>query len=180
MPIRNRSSADVCTKLPGGFDDVVGDDADQSSHESSHEVAFAAVGIMTQVHAGTGNRKPLAVRQMDAATMLVNGVLGKEVAHRLDVAEETISRWRRRPEFQQLMQSLLADRLDAARMGLVALAQDSVEELRCLIHGGNDMVRLKAIELLLGTLAKTPSIVPGNECDMRHERTVVSPIRRVA
>jgi hypothetical protein len=176
MPTRNRSRADECTELPDGRDEVVGDDGDPSGRD----ITVAAVGIVAQVHACNGSRKPLAVRQIEAATLLVNGVLGKEVAERLDIAEETVSRWRQRPEFQRLMQSLLAERLDAARMGLLALAQDSVEELRCLIHGGSDMVRLKAIELLLGTLAKTASIVPREGCDMRHECTVVSGIRRVS
>jgi hypothetical protein len=172
---RHRPRADECTKLPGGLDEVFGSDADPTGQQ----LAIAALGVM-RVGAGSDGRKPLAVRQIEAATMLVNGVLGKEVAERLDVAEETISRWRQRPEFQHLMQSLLAERLDAARMGLLSLAQDSVEELRCLIHGGSDMVRLKAIELLLGTLAKSASIVPGEGCDVRYERTVAPPIRRVA
>jgi transposase len=174
MPIRNRSLADECTKLPGGLDEVFDGDA------AGQQVTVAAVGIVAQVRECSGGRKPLAVKHIEAATMLVNGVLGKEVAERLDVAEETVSRWRQRPEFQRLMQALLAERLEAARMGLLSLAQDSVEELRCLIHGGNDMVRLKAIELLLGTLAKTATIVSGEGCDVRYERTVAPPIRRVA
>ncbi len=57
--------------------------------------------------------------------------------------------------FQALMQSLLAERMEAARLGMLSLAQDCIEELRCLIHGGSDVVRLKAIELLLGTLVRT-------------------------
>ena len=48
-------------------------------------------------------RKPETVspKQMDGATLLVSGMLGfgKDVAQVLDVADETISRWRRRAAF---------------------------------------------------------------------------------
>jgi hypothetical protein len=176
MSMRSRSRADNCTELGSDPDQVVAVDVDPVGRA----ITVAALSVEGQFHERNGHRKPLAVKHVEAATMLVNGVLGKEVAERLDVAEETVSRWRQRPEFQRLMQSLLAERLEAARMGLLSLAQDSVEELRCLIHGGSDMVRLKAIELLLGTLAKTVSIVPGEGGDMRRERSVMPAIRRVA
>ena len=53
------------------------------------------------------------------------------------------------------MQALLQERYDATRMAMVSLAQDAVEELRILIHGSNDMTRLRAIELVLNGLPWT-------------------------
>jgi hypothetical protein len=76
------------------------------------------------------------------------------------VAEETVTRWKRRPDFQAAMKSMLQERLAATRMAMVSLCQDAVEELRCLIHGGNDMTRLRAIELVLGTVSRSLSVVP--------------------
>jgi len=72
---------------------------------------------------------------VQAATLLVGGMLGTELAQALDIAEQTVCRWRKKPEFQYLMQSMLAERVHAARTDLLALTQDCIEQLRCLIHG---------------------------------------------
>jgi hypothetical protein len=76
------------------------------------------------------------------------------VAEALDIAEETVCRWRKKPEFKDFMHSMLAERVQAARIGPLALTQDCIEQLRCLIHGGNELVSLRAIELVLSTVHK--------------------------
>jgi len=142
--LRIRRRADNCT-LSGGLDEAF--DADgkllPNTDTSSNVVPFHG-------------RHPfgLHAKQVEAVTLLVGGMLGKEVAEALDVAEETICRWRKKPEFQAFLQAMLAERVQAARIGLLALTQDCIEQLRCLIHGGNELVSLRAIELVLSTVHK--------------------------
>jgi hypothetical protein len=138
--LRIRRRADVCT-IPGGLDEVF--DAD-----GKRRVGTDTASNIVPLH----DRHPhgLHPKQVQAATLLVGGMLGKDVAQALDIAEETVCRWRKKPEFQDFMQSMLAERVHAARIGLLSLTQDCIEQLRCLIHGGNELVSLRAIELVLG------------------------------
>ena len=94
--------------------------------------------------------RPLRPKQVRAATSLVSGQQGKDVAAMLGVAPETLSR-ERRPEFKALVHELLQDTIDSARLGLVSvsLCAESVEHLKCLIRSLHDQTSLAAIALVL-------------------------------
>ena len=172
---RQARREEVIAPLPGGLDELLIDGLwpDQPTvapkkrvQGQSNELAQTQEAIVRSRVAGRRTRvvaqgadKPVGThglrpKQLDAAVLLIGGMIAKDVAQALGVAEETVSRWRARREFQEVMQGLLQERYDATRMAMVSLAQDAVEELRCLIHGSSDMTRLRAIELVLGRLAE--------------------------
>ena len=166
----------TCTRLPGGLDELLVDglrpgatDAARNNNVAvqASELAQETAGVnkpaVTRTRTGVAADrvdKPVTMnalppRQIDAAVLLIGGMIAKDVAQALGVSQETVSRWRARQDFQDVMQALLQERYAATRMAMVSLAQDAVEELRCLIHGSNDMTRLRAIELVLNGLPWT-------------------------
>ena len=161
-PLRTRRSEADAQSLRGGLDQVLGNRARAGEQRVAPRIGGTTiiVGVVARVPQRTGRQRALHSRQMDAAALLVGGMLVKDVAQVLGVADETVTRWKQRPDFQAAMKSMLHERLDATRMAMVSLCQDAVEELRCLIHGSNDMTRLRAIELVLGTVSRSLSVVP--------------------
>lgn len=103
--------------------------------------------------------RELRPKQVLAATLLVQGRQGKEVAKALNVSEETISRWRHRPEFQALMRELLQETIDATRLGIVSLCAESILHLRGLIQSFSDETSLKAITLVLGKVGPVLGVI---------------------
>lgn len=119
-----------------------------ASNSRSAEAAIPTANVMPETTAVVV--RELSPRHVRAATLLVQGRQGKEVAIALNVAEETISRWRHRPEFQALMRQLLQETVDATRLGIVSLCAESIDHLRGLVRSFNDDTSLKAITLVLG------------------------------
>ena len=69
--------------------------------------------------------------QLLAIPMVANGMSGKAVAKELKVTEETISRWKKIPEFQASVNAILKDAMDSARerlRGLISKALDTLED----------------------------------------------------
>jgi len=97
--------------------------------------------------------RELAPRQVLAATMLVEGRRGRDVAKALNVSEETVSRWRHRPEFEALTRELLRQHVDAVRLGLIALTGEAIGQLHNLINGFSDRISLQACALVLNRAA---------------------------
>ncbi len=71
--------------------------------------------------------------QLLGAQLLAAGESGKVVAEKLNVAPETISRWRKQPEFEAYVNALLLDAHEATenrlRGGVATQALDVVESL---------------------------------------------------
>lgn len=101
----------------------------------------------------------LSPRQVLAAQMLAQGRRGIEVAKALNLSEETVSRWRQRPEFQALMRQLLQETIDATRLGIVSLCAESIEHLRGLVRSFNDETSLKAITLILSRVGPVLGVI---------------------
>jgi Homeodomain-like domain len=101
----------------------------------------------------------LRPRQVLAASLLVQGRRGKDVAAALGVSAETVSRWRQLPEFQALMHRLLQETIDTARLGIVALCAESIEHLRGLIRSFDDDKAMNAIALVLGKAAPVLGVI---------------------
>ena len=66
----------------------------------------------------------------------------------LNVAPETVSRWRAQPEFQTLIRDMLQESIEATQFGLVSLFSESIVHLRGLMAGFDDDRALRAINLL--------------------------------
>lgn len=103
--------------------------------------------------------RDLRPKQVLAATLLVQGRQGTEVAKALNLSPETISRWRHRPEFQALMRELLQETIDATRLGIVSLCAESIEHLRGLVRSFDDGTSLKAITLVLGKVGPVLGVI---------------------
>lgn len=101
----------------------------------------------------------LSPRQVLAAQMLAQGWRGIEVAKALNMSEETVSRWRQRPEFQALMRQLLQETIDATRLGIVSLCAESILHLRGLIRSLDNDTSLKAITLILSRVGPVLGVI---------------------
>lgn len=101
----------------------------------------------------------LSPRQVLAVQMLAQGRRGIEVAKALNLTEETVSRWRQRPEFQALMRDLLQETIETTRLGMVSLSAESIEHLRGLVRSFNDQTALKAISLVLGKVGPVLGVI---------------------
>jgi transposase-like protein len=55
---------------------------------------------LTETHQNAHNLTSLTARQRVAAQLLADGVTIKDTAKQLKIRRETVSRWRKRPEFQ--------------------------------------------------------------------------------
>jgi hypothetical protein len=114
--------------------------------------------------------RSLAPRQVLAAQMLAQGRRGIEAAKALNVSEETVSRWRQRPEFQALMREMLQQTVDATRLGLVSLCAESIEHLRGLVRSFDNKTSLAAITLVLAKAAPVLGVIGAELHPSRAER----------
>lgn len=130
---------------------------DPASNRGSAGPAMSTTNVMPETTAVVV--RELRPKHVLAATLLVQGRQGKDVAKALNVAEETISRWRHRPEFQALMRELLHETIDATRLGIVSLCAESIDHLRGLVRSFNDDTSLKAIALVLGKVGPVLGVI---------------------
>lgn len=103
----------------------------------------------------------LRPKQVLAATLLVQGQQGRQVAKALNVNEETVSRWRHRPEFQALMRELLQEHIDTVRLGLISLSGEAIAQLHHLINAFSDQTALKACSLVLNRVGPLLGVIGG-------------------
>ena len=103
--------------------------------------------------------RELRPKQVLAATLLVQGQQGRQVAKALNVTEETVSRWRHRPEFQALMRELLREHVASVQLGMIALTGEAIGQLHNLVHAFSDTVSLKACALVLGKAAPIIGVI---------------------
>ena len=75
--------------------------------------------------------KNLNENQLIAVQLVAQGRSGKEIARELSVTEETVSRWKKQPEFIALVNDLLGQLRDTTQQkmrNLVLLALDILEK----------------------------------------------------
>jgi len=90
------------------------------------------------------NLKP---KQIQAATLLAQGWLCKNVAKELKVTPQTISEWQKIAEFEAYLNGLKTESLKAARTHLHGLAETASETIAELMESSeSDSIRLKAAE----------------------------------
>lgn len=96
------------------------------------------------------------VKKSQAVMLLASGKKAKEAAEDLGVSPETISVWRREPEFEAEINCLRLESLQAARTQLQSLAVEAVSTLQVLMSDAkSDSIRLKACETVLGAAGIT-------------------------
>lgn len=98
----------------------------------------------------------LTEKQVKASVLLAAGRTGRETAKEVGVTPETISVWRRGPEFEAEINRLKLEALHAARDRMRNLAAEAVSEVEDLIKNAKtDAVRLKAAQAVLDTVGLT-------------------------
>ena len=113
----------------------------------------------------------LSARQRVAAAMLAAGETGRGTAAKVAVSEDTVSRWRRIPEFQSLIVGLIREAEDGAFERLHALRLRAVERLGELTASKNELVALRAlVEVLDRTADPMPDVLHAVSTDRPIDR----------
>ena len=72
----------------------------------------------------------LTPKQYEAAYLLVLGYTHENVAHRLKLRRETISRWKRQPEFNDFFQNIINESCAGLEQRIFSLADDSIGRIK--------------------------------------------------
>lgn len=87
----------------------------------------------------------LSAKQRVAAAMLAGGATGRDTASKICVSEDTVSRWRRVPQFQSAVAHLIGEAEVVALESLHSLRLAAVERLGELVRSKTELVALRAI-----------------------------------
>ena len=105
----------------------------------------------------------LTKRQLEAAKLIAEGYLTqREIAERLDVREETISRWKKQEEFQQAIENFTAEMKKDLERKLMSMAPEALRQLQKLLNAKSEFARLQAIKDILDRL----DVKPANKQDI--------------
>lgn len=100
----------------------------------------------------------LTKKQLEAAKLIAEGYLTqREIAERLDVREETISRWKRQEEFQKAIEDFTAEMMKDLERKLMSMAPEALRQLQKLLNAKSELVRLQAIKDVLDRLDIKPA-----------------------
>ena len=80
--------------------------------------------------------------QLLAIPLVARGVSGKDIANKLNVAKETISRWKKIPEFQAEVNKLLKEYREETQHKLRSLINIALEVVREDLENTNSEQRL--------------------------------------
>ena len=87
----------------------------------------------------------LTPNKIKAATLLVSGMTGKDVASEINCTPETICHWKNEPEFKALLNSLRKEVLEQGRERLRGSVMDAMDTLRDIMaNSENQEARRKA------------------------------------
>lgn len=102
------------------------------------------------------NKGELTVIQSKAIALIVAGYSHRDVAIKLSVTQESISKWHQLTHFQEHKQKAIDTLYDAAMAELIDGAQEAIRELRYIINNRETPQRIKvsAITTLLNTISK--------------------------
>jgi len=105
--------------------------------------------------------KKLKPRQKRAALYLAQGDSGKQISIWLGLRTETLSRWKKIPEFSQLIDKFMADEEIAVRHRITHLANASVSALWSELHDkSHGTKRVNAALKLLTMVSKRNILAP--------------------
>lgn len=95
-------------------------------------------------------RDGLTDLQREGARLAAEGWLGKQIARELEVAPETVSRWRKIPAFNRAILNHHEYAAIATRARLVQLIETAIDELEELVTYRHDAsIRLRAAKCVL-------------------------------
>jgi transposase len=80
--------------------------------------------------------------QLLAISLVAQGVSGKDIANKLNVAKETVSRWKKTPEFQAEVNKLLKEYREETQHKLRSLVNMALEVVREDLENANSEQRL--------------------------------------
>ena len=80
--------------------------------------------------------------QLLAITLVAQGVSGKNVAKKIQVTEETVSRWKKLPEFQAEVNALLKECRDETQHKLRSLVNIALEVIKDELENKNSEQRI--------------------------------------
>lgn len=96
------------------------------------------------------NSSQLSSQQLAAIPLLVSGMRGKDVAAKLSVTEETVSRWRRDPLVVAAMNGLQADAHESAKARLRHLLGSAIDCIDDALQSASPLrTRIEAAKLVL-------------------------------
>ncbi len=93
--------------------------------------------------------KPLSANQLRAVLELANGKTQAETAKIVGVSPQTVCKWASMPEFQNLLQDLIAQRTMTADDYLQSKRMQAVRVLTSLMENAPPATRLRAARALL-------------------------------
>lgn len=93
--------------------------------------------------------KPLSAKQLRAMLELANGKTQAETAKTVGVSPQTVCKWASMPEFQNLLQDLIAQRTMTADDYLQSKRMQAVRVLTSLMENAPPATRLRAARALL-------------------------------
>lgn len=100
----------------------------------------------------------LTRKQLEVAKMIAEGHLTqREIAEKVDVREETISRWKKQEEFQKAIDDFTAEMKKDIERKLMGMSSKALRELDKLLSARSEMVRLQAIKDVLDRLDIKPA-----------------------
>ena len=80
--------------------------------------------------------------QLLAIPLVAQGVSGKNVANKIQVTEETVSRWKKLPEFQAGVNALLKECRDETQHKLRSLVNTALEVIKDELENKNSEQRI--------------------------------------
>ena len=80
--------------------------------------------------------------QLLAIPLVAQGVSGKNVAQKIQVTEETVSRWKKLPEFQAEVNALLKECRDETQHKLRSLVNTALEVIKDELENSNSDQRI--------------------------------------
>jgi transposase len=100
----------------------------------------------------------LTKKQMEAAKLIAEGYLTqREIAERVDVREETISRWKKQEEFRQAIEEFTTEMKKDIERKLMSMAPEALRQLRKLLNAKSELVRLQTVKDILDRLDIRPA-----------------------
>lgn len=91
----------------------------------------------------------LKENQLLAIPLVAQGVSGKDIAFRLKVAEETVSRWKKLPDFKAEVNQLLKECREETQHKLRSIVNQSLEIIKSELENDTSTLRINlALKIL--------------------------------
>jgi transposase-like protein len=115
--------------------------------------------------------KVLSKKQIEAARLIAEGdLLMQEIAHRLKITPQTLTNWKKKKEFNDLIDEFLDAMIDEQLRELKRITNKATRTLEKLLDAKSEMVRLNAATDILDRVGLKP--VEKQKVDSNQEVTI--------